>query len=212
MPPPIRRNSGPDITPPLLMTATSIASQVAPASTDVGGAVGVQPRQWFVAIVNNNSEKLVREKLTRLGYTAYVATQDQVKLWANGRRARVEQVVIRTAVFIHCTETQRRQAVKLPFIKRFLTNRAAASQSALAVVPDVEMHMLRFILGNSDTPVTISDAPLRRGDSVKVIRGALAGLSGEILDTDDGNAELLIRLDILGCARLTIDRLNVAPL
>lgn len=192
------------------MSTTPNQSNIAATQVGVGGAVGVPEPRWYVAIVNNNSEKDVRQKLTRLGYSSYVATQQQTKIWRNGRRARVEAVVIRTIVFIRCTEKERRLLVTLPYINRFMTNKAVATSRTPAVVPDREMHTLQFILGNSDTPVRIEDTPLRRGDRVKVLRGSLMGLEGEIIDSDSGS-ELVVRLDILGCARLNIDRINVEP-
>lgn len=192
------------------MSTTPNQNDIAATPTGVGDAVGVPSPKWYVAIVNNNSEKDVRRKLSRLGYDSYVATQQQTKVWRNGRRARVEAVVIRTIVFVRCTEKERRLLVTLPYINRFMTNRAVAAGRSLAVVPDREMHTLQFILGNSDTPVTVEDTPLRRGDRVKVLRGSLMGLEGEIIDSASGT-ELVVRLDILGCARLNIDRINVEP-
>lgn len=194
-----------------MSTATIQKNIAAVPHTGAGDAGGVSRPNWYVAIVNNNSEKEVRERLARLGYDTYVATQWQTKIWRNGRRANVEAVVIRTIVFIRCTERQRRQIVTLPYINRFMTNRAVATQRTPAIIPEYEMHTLQFILGNSDTPVTIEQRPLHRGDRVKVVRGSLMGLEGEIIDTPSGS-ELVVRLDILGCARLNIERISVEPL
>lgn len=194
-----------------MSTATSPKNIAAAPLTGAGDAVGVSRPKWYIAIVNNNSEKEVRERLNKLGYDSYVATQRQTKIWKNGRRASVEAVVIRTIVFIHCTEKERRRIVALPYINRFMTDRATTAQRVPATVPEREMHILRFILGNSDSPVTIEERPLRKGDRVKVVRGSLMGLEGEIIDTEP-STELVVRLDILGCARLNIDRLNVEPL
>ena len=194
-----------------MSTATSPKNIAAAPLTGAGDAVGVPQPKWYIAIVNNNSEKEVRERLNKLGYDSYVATQRQTRIWKNGRRASVEAVVIRTIVFIHCTEKERRQIVALPYINRFMTDRATTAQRVPATVPEREMHILRFILGNSDTPVTIEERPLRKGDHVKVVRGSLMGLEGEIIDTEP-STELVVRLDILGCARLNIDRLSVEPL
>lgn len=168
-----------------------------------------QACRWYIAVVNNNSEKSVRDKLTALGHTCYVATQSYVRVLRSGRRVRSEQVVIRAAVFVHCSEPERRRIVAYPFIKRFMTDRAVCAKGRPATVPEREMQTLRFILGNSDSPVSIIDRPLRRGDRVRIVRGGLRGLEGEILDTTGGDSELLIELSVLGCALLRISRLNV---
>lgn len=193
------------------MASESKDTSVAAVLPGVGDAVGVSSPKWYVAVVNNNSEKSVRDKLTSLGHTSYVATQEQVKIWKNGRRARSEQVVIRSVVFVRCSEPERRLIVSYPFIKRFMTDRAATGTGRLAVIPEPQMQTLRFILGNSDTPVSIEERAFRRGDRVRVVRGGLRGLEGEIVDLTGGDSELLIELSVLGCARLRIDRLNVEP-
>ncbi|WP_305152333.1 UpxY family transcription antiterminator [uncultured Duncaniella sp.] len=186
-----------------------------------------QACRWYIAVVNNNSEKSVRDKLTALGHTCYVATQSYVRVLRSGRRVRSEQVVIRAAVFVHCSEPERRRIVAYPFIKRFMTDRAVCAKGRPATVPEREMQTLRFILGNSDSPVSIIDRPLRRGDRVRIVRGGLRGLEGEILDTGTTasgineattahtsakDSEVLIELSVLGCALLRISRLNIEPL
>lgn len=47
----------------------------------VGGAVGVERRCWFVAIVKNNTEKMAHERLAKAGYESYLATQTLYRVW-----------------------------------------------------------------------------------------------------------------------------------
>ncbi|MCM1139807.1 MAG: UpxY family transcription antiterminator [Muribaculum sp.] len=172
-------------------------------------AVGVPDAKWYVAIVNNRSEKKNAKKLTAFGIENYVPIQKDKRLWSNGRHATVDRVVIPTVIFIRCTEQQRREIVKLPFIFRFMTNRTGASTKSdskpIAIVSNREIETLKFMLEQSDTPVFICDAPYKKGELVKVIRGSLAGLVGEVARSAGKQKELAIRLDTLGCALLTID-------
>ena len=80
----------------------------------VGDAVGVQDRKWFVAIVNNNTERSVEEKLSKSGYETYVAKQKVIRVWKNGKKAKVDKVLLPSVVFIKCTERERREIVTLP--------------------------------------------------------------------------------------------------
>lgn len=64
------------------------------------------------------------------------------------------------------------------------------------------------MLGNSDTPVSII-GEYRKGDRVKVIRGSLRGLEGEVVQTSDGKSQLTVGIDFLGYARVDIDVLDV---
>lgn len=179
----------------------------------VGDAVGMPKNYWFVAIVKNNTEKSAREKLDKLGYKTYLPTQKEIRVWKNGRRAVVERVVIPSIIFINCSEETRKRIVNLNFINRFMTNRAGTpsdnNSKPLAIVPDSQIKTLQFMLGNSDTPVMITYRPFVKGDRVRVIRGSLKGLEGEVADLSDDKTELIIGLDFFGCARLTIETINV---
>lgn len=195
------------------MAFASDIQLIAPTSTVVDDAVGVAdaPKSWFVAIVNNRSELSSAERLESLGYETYVASQKEMRLWRNGRRRLIDRIVIPTMVFVRCTERQRLEIVKEPYIFRYLTDRAVA-QSGLrrvAVIPDEQIRRLRFMLGHSDEPVEITQERYRKGDRVRVIRGSLAGLEGEVQTAPDGSTHLIIAIDILGTARTKIDPINL---
>lgn len=184
------------------------ASSVAAVPEGVGGATGMEKAQWYVAFVNSNAEKAVAQKLDKLGIINYCPIQTEIRRWSNGRKAKVERVVIPTIIFIRCTPTARLDIVRLPFIRKFMTNTAGASKGLTkppAVIPDNQIERLRFMLGHSESPVTISANPYRRGERVKVSRGNLRGLEGEVFDMSADRSELTVVLDHIGCARLIIN-------
>lgn len=189
---------------------------VTAVSSDVGEAVGVDKSRWYVAIVGNNTEKSSSGKLEKYGIECYLPIQQETKIWKNGKKATVDRVLIPTILFVRCSEKQRREIVNLPFISRFMVNKAATSKGAFhstpAVIPDIQIQRLKFMVGNSDTPVSITDKPLKRGDLVRVVRGRLAGLEGEITDMSKDHTELVVAIDFFGCARLEIDTINVEKL
>ena len=88
--------------------------EVATALNGVDDAVGVSETKWFVAIVNSRHEKSVADKLHTTGIETYVATQKEMRVWANGRRKIVDRVVVPSMVFVKCTEKARRRIVNLP--------------------------------------------------------------------------------------------------
>ena len=178
----------------------------------VGSAVGVAGNNWYIAIVKNNTEKSVCDRLVKAGYECYVPLQNETRVWKNGRRASVERVVIPSIVFICCSETERKNIVGFPFILRFMPDRAgseAGGGKPLATVPDSQIRKLMFMVGNSDTRVEFSSMPYKKGELVRVIRGKLAGLAGEVKTVDDKHSEVIVSLDFLGNARLTIDTADI---
>lgn len=185
---------------------------VAAVPSGVDDAVGVPEAKWFVAIVNYRHEKSVAEKLQTTGIETYVATQKEMRVWANGRRKIVDRVVIPSMVFVKCTEQQRRQIVNLPYVNRFLVNRSAENSGLnkpVAVIGDAEIQKLKFMLGQSDTPVEFAPTEFRINDAVRVIRGSLRGLCGEIRTAPDGTHTLVVSLALLGGATVHINPIDV---
>lgn len=189
-------------------------NDAAAASKGAGDAVGVPKIRWFVAVVRNNTEKSVASRLGAAGISCYLPTQEEVRVWRDGRRRKTERVVIPSVIFIRCTERVRREIVRLPYIHRFMTDRSGSvpghAGHPLAVIPDSQIQTLRFMLGNAEGEVTVS-ASYSKGDRVKVTRGSLRGLEGEIIESN-GRSELMVRIDIFGCARVTINPRDVSKI
>ena len=185
---------------------SSMDSQV-PPTQKVDDAVGVPNRKWFVAMVGRNTEKACRDRLTALGYESYVATQNETRIWRTGQKKQVERVLLSNLLFVHVTERERRDIVNLPYINYFLTDKAGHTNDfgrhPLAVIPDTQMERLQFMLYHADSPVHFTAEPLHLGDHIRVVRGHLAGLEGNVVR--QGNASyLVVNLDILGSAMVTI--------
>lgn len=190
-----------------------ITSNFRDSASSVDGAVGVPETKWFIAIVNNRTEKSVAGKLSKLGVENYLPIQEEIHLWANGKKAKIEKVLIPSKVFIRCTEQRRREIVNLPYIFRFMTNisgtRTQGGFRPLAIVPDDEIRRLKFMLGVPDAKVTFIENFVK-GEIVKVVRGPFKGLCGEILqDADSNTNRLYINIDFLGSASVVIDPMDI---
>ena len=194
------------------MSDSTENSQNGSTTLGVDDAVGVdsdaEKHFWFVAIVNRNSEKQIREKLLQKGYEAYVASQQEDRIWSNGRKKKIERVIITARIFIYLTEAERREVVQLPYIHYFLTDKAMAVNEfgthPLAVIPDREMQMLRFMLCNADTPVDFVTTRFRAGDRIRIVRGALKGFEGDVTRMT-GETYVFIRLSCLGAAMIRVN-------
>lgn len=173
----------------------------------VGDAVGMQ-RNWFAAIVTNNTELVCAEKLSRLGYECYVPSQKEMRFWRDGRRKEIHRILLPAIVLVRVTEKERRTIVHFPFIKRFLVNQAGKADEfnkrPVAVIPDAQIDILRFMTGNAESPVSIVPLSFRLGDKVRVIRGKLQGIEGHVLEDREEGSFLVVSLDLLGCAKVRI--------
>jgi len=188
--------------------------------TDTAGAVGVPSnRHWYVAIVNHGAERLCCDRLAREGYESYLPSQKTVRRYSNGRKKKIDRLVLPSLVFVRATEQERlKQIVNHPLVNRFLVDRARktaqGSPSPAAIIPDEEMNMFRIMLNQEEFPVSIEQqwVPYSSGDKVRVTRGRLAGLEGTVKQAEDGKRSLYISLSILGTARVEIDRADIIPL
>lgn len=182
------------------------------AVQDTDDAVGVlHPLHWYIAIVNNRSERSCSEKLSALGYENYVPLQQTPRSGKDGKRRMVTRIVLPALVFVRTNEKERRTRVAaLPFIKRFMTDPAQKnnpmSNSPVARIPDSQMQAFRYMIDNADSPVQVGINPYHVGDKVRVIRGKLSGLSGLVCKTSEGKSRLYISLDILGTASVEMDQ------
>ncbi|MBQ8968625.1 MAG: UpxY family transcription antiterminator [Bacteroidaceae bacterium] len=189
----------------------SASPNVEQATPTVRNACGgaVPKAHWFAAVVHPRYERICRDQILELGQEAYVASQKDTRIYACRHRREIERIIIPHIVFVHATEHERRLLLKqCPAIQYFLTNRAAAPNALghrpFAVIPEAQMDTLRFMLYQSDRPVTFSAEPLHAGDHVRVIRGALVGLEGNVLRNPDGTAHVVLTLDLLGSVMVTI--------
>ena len=158
------------------------------------------PKRWIAALVQMCLEKKVGERLTKLGIENYVPTQTEIRQWSD-RKKKVERVVIPMIVFIHTDEKTERSLRMQSFIRKILTY---PGQTAAAIIPDDQIDRLKFMLRQSDTPVEMMEQTLQVGDKVKIVRGVLQGLEGELTQFENGKTVVAIRIEALGYACVSI--------
>ena len=181
-----------------------------------GDAVGVSQRHWFVAFVGHNAEKSSRDRLLKAGYEAFVASQQEMHYWRNGKRKMIETVVITNYVFVQATESERRQLVNLPYIKSFMVNKSGKPNAQgfrpIAEIPDHEIEMLKYMLHRAECPVQFM-ATFAKGDKVKVIRGTMVGVEGNVVEVKGSTDKYIgINIGFLGCAIVRISPEDVVKL
>ncbi|WP_288278145.1 transcription termination/antitermination NusG family protein [uncultured Prevotella sp.] len=174
----------------------------------------IDARQWLVARVAPNTEKASRERLIELGYDAFVASQQEIRIYKNGnrkKRKKIERVVITQYVFLHLTEQERRTVVTLPFVKAFLINRSS-EQRTFATVSDEQIRRLKRMLGQSEQAVQFITSGFTLGEEVIVMNLGNNDYTGRIVRVPGDNSTYVgVRLDTLGCAYLEISPENLLP-
>lgn len=165
-------------------------------------------RQWLVAYVQSFLEKKTAERLKAMGVECYLPIQSEIRQWSD-RRKKVDRLVIPMMIFVHVTPQERPLPLTLQAISRYMVLRG---ESRPAVIPEEQMERFRFMLDYSPEAVEICSTPLAAGDAVKVIKGPLAGLEGELVMIG-GKSKVAVRLDMLGSAHVDmpigyVERIN----
>ena len=163
-------------------------------------------KSWIALYTRPRSEKKVRDYLNSIGIENYLPVQYQLRQWSD-RKKLVEVVVIPMVIFVTIEKPEAFSIPSNPLILRPVYQMGRDKKPAL--IPDSQIAQLKFILGQSDYPVTFDSTIFKVNDKVRVVRGPLMGLTGEIVNCDDKYLELAVPIGIRGAARLNIEKINV---
>ena len=145
------------------------------AGPSCGTGEGVaHSKRWYVALVRMHHEKKVSERLSKMGIDSFVPVQQQIHQWSD-RRKLVDTVLLPMMVFVHVTPKERMEVLSFSTVSRYM------------------------VMRGESTPAVIPDEQMARGEKVRVIKGPLSGLVGELV-TVGGRSKIAVRLNMLGCA------------
>jgi transcriptional antiterminator NusG len=152
-------------------------------------------KKWLVAYVRLHHEKKTAERLTAMGIENFLPIQEEIHQWTY-RKKKIQRVVIPMMIFVHVDTVERSQVLTLSAVSRYMVLRG---EHIPAVIPDEQMERFKFMLDYSEEAVEICTAPLEAGEWVKVVKGPLTGMEGELVEVD-GKTKVMVRLELLGCA------------
>mgnify|MGYP000378171765 FL=1 len=177
------------------------------AGPSCGTGEGVaHSKRWYVALVRMHHEKKVSERLSKMGIDSFVPVQQQIHQWSD-RRKIVDRVLLPMMIFVHVDLQEQKEVLTLSSISRYMVLRG---ESTPAVIPDQQMLRFKFMLDYSDETISMSTSPLAPGEKIRVIKGPLAGLEGELVHVN-GKSKVAVRLTMLGCACVDIPAGCVEP-
>jgi len=163
---------------------------------------------WIAAYTRPKSEKKAASELGKTINT-YVATQTLLKQWSD-RKKKVESVVIPMVIFAEISSDDELMTVKKhPLVLKVLT---LPGQQKPAHIPCKQIEQLKFMLNETNRPVEFIQGVIKVSDAVRVVRGDLLGLEGVVEQASDGNTYIIITIDILGGAKVSISSNDLQPI
>ena len=163
------------------------------------------PKHWVAALVQIRSEKAVGKRLTDLQIENYVPTQWELHQWSD-RKKKVERVIIPMIVFIHADKDTIKKLILHSFIHKFISY---PGQNSPAIIPDAQLEQLKFMLRQSESPVEMKERVFKTGDHVRIVRGPLKDLQGELCRVESDKTMVAIQIECLGYACISIDKSDI---
>lgn len=166
------------------------------------------PKHWVATLVQIRCEKAVAKKLKSLHIESYVPTQWEIHQWSD-RKKKVERVVIPMIVFVHTDKQNQKKLITHSFINKVLSY---PGQATPAIIPDSQIESLKYMLRQSDAPVEMREHVFKTGETVRIIRGPLKDLEGELCRVDADRPMVAVQIECLGYACVSIDKSDLLVL
>lgn len=146
---------------------------------------------WYVAYTRANQELLIKKKLDELGIENFLPLEEQAQDTPLGRKT-IRVLLIHGMIFIRTDKVTsfsliNEYSLNIVYLKDLEGRRSL-------IVPDKQMEDFMFLLDFSPDGIEILNKDLKRGDRVRVIKGPLQGLMGELVRLR-GHKRVVIRLE-----------------
>ena len=146
---------------------------------------------WYAAYTRVNQELLIKKKLDELGIENYLPQEELVRETTLGRK-KIRVILIHGLIFVRTDK-----ATSFSLLNDYMLNivylKDRENRHSL-IIPDKQMEDFMFLLDFSTDGVEVLNKDLKRGDRVKVVKGPLQGLEGELVRLK-GHKRVIVRLD-----------------
>lgn len=178
----------------------NLISELVP-SVDVTDDREARPKFWIAAYTRPKSEKKASSILNHIGIETYIPIQTEIRRWSD-RKKKIEVVIIPNIIFAYIRESDINTIRQNYLITKILYTPGSKKP---AHIPTDQIERLKFMLKESDSPVSFRGIEFKKHDTVKVIRGNLKGLTGVVERISQTRSYLIVFLDLLGGAMVEID-------
>ena len=146
--------------------------------------------QWFAAKTRPHQELKIKEKLDELGFETFLPLKEQLRILRTKKR-KVMRPLVPRLLFVRCRREElfnllNEHFLPLSFIYNLETKRPL-------VVPDRQMRDFMFFVDFARDSIRVLNDKLKAGDRVRVVKGDLAGLEGELIRIK-GHKRVVVRL------------------
>jgi len=149
---------------------------------------------WYPVYTNPRAEKKTFEQLGKKGIETYLPTQKTLKQWSD-RKKWVEEPLFNSYLFVKISKKEYTEVLMTKGVCRFVYFCGKA-----AFIPEAQINQLKLLTSNNIN-FEVVDPGYKKGESVRVKMGPLAGLMGELIDFCS-HKKLLIKVEHINHALL----------
>ena len=156
-------------------------------------------KHWYVVMTRTNSEFKVRDYFSVQSIENFLPLQT-IAMEKNGKRVEKHRLVLPRMIFVRISVAEKSLVLNTMNVFGFLCYR---STSVPVMIPTNQMADFRYMLNYSNNEIVVSGERLPHGTPVVVCKGNLQGLYGELVRYEN-KYHILVRVDLLGCAMVSI--------
>jgi transcriptional antiterminator RfaH len=146
-------------------------------------------KKWYAVYTRPRAEKLVYERLKEEAIETFLPLQKTYRMWSD-RKKLVEKPLLSSYIFVRTNNHDFPKVYKTPGVVKFVS-----FEGHPVSIPQNQIDNLRLLV-NSDAEIEVSSENFASGDNVKVVTGALVGLTGELIKIGNQN-RVVVRIDRL---------------
>lgn len=154
-------------------------------------AEGAGEKHWYAAYTRPNGEFVIKARLDELGVENFLPTEETIRETPEGKK-KVRVPLIHGMIFIRTDKVTSFSLINDYFLRIVYLKDIEGRHSL--IVPDKQMADFMFLLDVSAKGIEVLNKDLRKGDRVRVIKGPMAGVEGELVRVR-GHKRVVIRLD-----------------
>lgn len=139
--------------------------------------------QWYVLYTTSRAEKKVAERLEEKGLEVFLPMVEELRQWSD-RKKKIKKALFNGYLFVKTTRANLWESLQVPGAVKFVH---FAGQHA--TVKQEEIDTIKRIL-ETGVSVETDSSEIETGETVKIIGGALEGMTGECVNK--GNKDYFI--------------------
>ena len=145
--------------------------------------------KWYAVYTNPRAEKQVYERFVENNIETYLPLKKTIRQWSDRKKV-IEIPLLPSYIFVKISPKLFPLVYNISGVVRLVS-----FEGKPVAIPQKQIDVLRILI-DSNTEIEITSENFAKSDSVEVVSGALAGITGELIKIGTHN-RFVVRIDIL---------------